>query len=368
MKIVHADTDDLGNPLRGGQPVRTFEINRRLAKQHEVNVLTAVFPNAKRKYVRDGVLYKRLGIHIKPFGLSPHLTYLSSIGPRLRTIPHDIVIEEFMPPFGFSLLPFWTRKPVVSVIQWFFFDYWEKKYHLPFKKIMEAIAGWKKYQYFIVQTHAMGKRIKRLVPHAIIQKIPCGINQESFLAPKNTGTFVFFMGRLDIHQKGLDMLLEAWFKVCAKKNIPLVIAGEGPDRKKLENLVQYQGLKSLITFAGRVEGKEKNRLLGECRLMAMPSREETFGISALEAMAAKKPVVAFNIESLNELIRPDYGTLVNAMDSVMYGNEIYKLWSNPRRCKQMGMAAGIQAEKYLWDRLADQQNLFYHQITAQERT
>lgn len=362
MKIIHADTDDLDNPLHGGQPVRTHEINSRIANSHEVSVWTAVFPGAAKRKIRDGILYHRLGLHIKPFGLSPHLSYLACLGPKLLSTAHDIVVEEFMPPAGFCLLPWWTRKPVVSIVQWYFFDFWEQRYHLPFQKCMRAIARSKRYRYFIVQTTTMARRLHRLMPDAVIEKIPCGINPDAFSDPVRGGDFVLFLGRLDIWQKGLDFLLEAWRRHCQKQKIPLIIAGDGPDHDILREHVNAMGLKSLVTFAGRVTGNRKKALIESCRFMVMPSRQETFGISALEAMAAGKPVIAFNIDSLSELIGAECGILVPPEDASSYGKAVCRLWDDGSACFEMSQRAHQNAHKYLWKDLARRQLNFYQRV------
>jgi glycogen(starch) synthase len=362
LKIIHADTDDLDNPLRGGQPVRTYEINTRIAKRHDVAVWTAVFPGAAKRKIRDGVMYQRLGVHIKPFGLSPHLSYLSCLGPKLLSVTHDIVVEEFMPPFGFCLLPWWTRKPVVSVVQWYFFEFWEQRYHLPFQRCMRAIAGSNRYRYFIVQTNTMAHRLHQLIPDAVIEKIPCGINPDAFGDPVRGGDFALFLGRLDCWQKGLDFLLEAWRRYCRKQNIPLIIAGEGPDHDILRKHVEVMGLQSLVTFAGRVTGDHKKALIASCRFMVMPSRQETFGISALEAMAAGKPVIAFDIESLNELIGAGCGILVPPADAWLYGKAVCRLWDDRSACFEMGQRAHQNAHTYLWKDQAQRQLNFYQRV------
>src|SRR5271166_3306917 len=111
MRIVHADTDDLANPLRGGQPIRTYENNSRLSDYHDITVFTATYEGCERHLRRGNIDYRRLGLTIPGLGLSPHLSYLASLGIAVRNTPHDLVVEEFMPPIGFGLLPWWTRKP-----------------------------------------------------------------------------------------------------------------------------------------------------------------------------------------------------------------------------------------------------------------
>jgi len=368
--IFHADTDDLANPLGGGAPVRTFEINKRLAARHKITVLTAMFPRAQREETKADILYLRLGMQIYPFGLSPHLTYLARLRPYLKAHNHDLVIEEFMPPLGFCGLPWATNKPVISLVQWYFFEFWEKKYHLPFQRWMKKIASLGRYQNFIVQSNCMGETIKHFLPNAVIAKIPCGIHATSFATPDQTifGDFVLFLGRLDIWQKGLDTLLEAWKIFCANANIKLIVAGSGPAQKQLEDEVTKANLHHLISFCGSVHGEAKRDLLQKCRFLVMPSREETFGLVALEAMAAGKAVVAFDIDHLNELLRPHWAELIKQYNPEQLGQTICRLWEDIDRCQKLGREGLKQAANYSWDILAEQQEQFYQDILRTKKT
>jgi len=95
-------------------------------------------------------------------------------------------------------------------------------------------------------------------------------------------------------EKGVDTAIAA----CAAADLPLVIAGDGPQRAALE--LRAQGTRT--TFAGRVGAQPLARLRARAGLAIVPSRSaETFGLAAAEAMAAGLPVVASAIGALPEL-------------------------------------------------------------------
>lgn len=379
MKILCTDTDDLDNPLHGGQPVRTFAINSRLAKQHQITVLTSSFPGCHEKEKnRSGVQYKRIGRYIPPFGLSPHFTFLASLRSHIKKIPHDLLIEEFTPPIGFCRTPWMTDKPVISMVQWFFFESWEKRFHLPFSKWMKNIASKNRYRYFIVQTDSMARRFRELAPEALVQTIPCGLDEESFSPSPSidedphqnkTGSkdYVLFLGRLDVEHKGLDLLLNAWNKICQQHRIPLVIAGEGEAREYLEKRIKEENLDGLVQLVGKVQGEKKQELLKKCSVFAMSSRFETFGISAAEAMAAGKAVVAFDIENLNEVVSPPWGILIPPFDEEAFGQAIAELWNNPKHSQELGNKAWQEAQRYRWDEIARIQEAFYFEVIEKEK-
>ena len=367
MKILHTDTDDISNPLRGGQPVRTFEINSRISQQHDVTVFTASYPNSAKHVQRGNINYQRLGVTIPRFGLSSHLSFLACLPSAIKKTPHDLVVEEFTPPFGFCGLPYFTNQPVVSMVQWFFFDDWQKRYKLPFEKIMRNIAKKNRYQHFIVQTNKMGDYFKDLMPQAQLYKIPCGISANAFNLNTTLGDYVLYLGRLDIQHKGLDFLLETWSRIHNSGiNLPLVIVGAGSGEAYLTQKIAQLGLLGCINLKGRVEveGAEKQILLNGCRFLVMPSRQETFGITALEAMAASKPVVAFDIDHLNELLRPEWARLCPLGDTEKFAQEIVTLWQSPQLISHLGEQGFKKANDYQWDVIAQNQLNIYQEIIA----
>jgi glycosyltransferase involved in cell wall biosynthesis len=368
MRILHADTDDIDNPLRGGQPVRTFETNSRLSGKHEITILTATYPGSKRRVRRGRLNYSRLGITLPGLGLSPHMSFLAMLGPTVLSTPHDLVIEEFTPPVGFCMLPWWTNRPVISVVQWFFFKDWERRYKLPFERIMRIMAKRANYGNFIVQTELMGDYFRDILPAAKVWRVPCGLSENSFQIHESDGRYALFLGRLDISHKGLDMLLDVWQRIVASgETIPLCLAGAGAGstREYLENEVRRLGLSDSVRFLGRVEGDAKAELLKNCRFMVMPSRQETFGLSGLEAMASSKPVICFDIDHLNEVLRPRWAILAKPWDVDAFAAAVVELWRDPERCRVMGAFAFDAAQGSRWSQIAERQDGIYAEVATQ---
>jgi glycosyltransferase involved in cell wall biosynthesis len=95
------------------------------------------------------------------------------------------------------------------------------------------------------------------------------------------GDFVLSVGRLD-RAKRIDLLIEA-ARVSGTK---VVIAGDGPDRERLESLAN-----GAVTFAGRVSEDELADLYGSCLAVFYAPVDEDFGMVPYEAFLAEKPVV-----------------------------------------------------------------------------
>lgn len=116
--------------------------------------------------------------------------------------------------------------------------------------------------------------------------------------------YIFAMGRLT-HQKGFDLLLEAFARVNPlASNVDLILAGEGEERTALESQAQQLGLGERVYFYGRASQEEIVRLLNGCLFLAVPSRLEPFGIVAMEGLAAGKPVLATRVGGMGEFLAP----------------------------------------------------------------
>ena len=96
-------------------------------------------------------------------------------------------------------------------------------------------------------------------------------------------------------EKGIDVAIEA----CRIAKLPLVIAGDGPERAAL----RARAAGAEVRFAGHVADAELVRLRAGASIALMPSRSaETFGLAAAEAMAAGVPVAASRVGALPELV------------------------------------------------------------------
>jgi glycosyltransferase involved in cell wall biosynthesis len=100
-------------------------------------------------------------------------------------------------------------------------------------------------------------------------------------------------------EKGVDDAIAA----CARARLPLVVAGDGPERARLERTAAATG--GDVRFAGRVGEADLAALRARAAVALVPSRAaETFGLAAAEAMAAALPVAATAAGAVGELVEP----------------------------------------------------------------
>jgi glycosyltransferase involved in cell wall biosynthesis len=160
--------------------------------------------------------------------------------------------------------------------------------------------------------------------------IPNGIAVERFedlSSYTHPQSYILAYGRL-VHKKGFDLLARAFAQVAPSyPDTDLILAGEGEARGPLEKLCAQEGIASRVHFYGRASQTEIVRLLNGCRLAVVPSRQEPFGIAALEAIAARKPLVATRVGGLPEVTRSAHVNLVEPTVAGLVAGILEKLAS-----------------------------------------
>ena len=208
--------------------------------------------------------------------------------------------------------------------------------------------GIKKYKYIVALTIQIKNKIRTINPQATIKIIPPAIDSNQFKNKSNEKDFVLYMGRIDMYQKGLDVLIEAWKEIeKINKKTKLYIAGSGTknDTKALEQLIAASKLSESIKLIGKVSGKDKNYYLSSCKFFIAPSRFETFGISVLEALAAGKAVLCTDIEGF-EWISNTCSFKVNSNNISKLAQGIEYLLTNTDKRENMQKHARVFAKRY----------------------
>lgn len=177
---------------------------------------------------------------------------------------------------------------------------------------------------------------------------------------------IFFIGRM-VREKGAQLLIEALGRVKDQYwNCKLVIAGGG-QRLHLEQLAWYFGLQNSVYFTGRVSDADRDRLYRVADVAVYPSLYEPFGIVALEAMAAKAPVVVSNAGGLPEVVQHD------STGTVTYAGDLNSLaWGIVRTLKDPGHAYWMAQNAYEkvqtvfnWNVIADQTQGVYDRVWSE---
>jgi len=366
VRILHIDPDDMDNPVSGGGPVRTYEICRRLVERgHDVTVLTPTFPGSTPEKIRDGIRYVRLGRRIGDHGSSHHITFFFEAPRMLSKFPHDLLVEDFMPPMGPTFTPWFSQKPTVASIQWFFAEAWQRQFKLPFVFGQKLLLG--NYRNFVVMTDKMKQHIAGRVPGARIQTIANAVPEHYFADTPDYQDFILYVGRVDPRDKGVDLLLEAYARIPAFQRLPLKIVGHGWEFDAFNAQAAKLGIAESVEFTGKKSPEEVRELFRTCRFAVTPSRMETFGMVILEAQAAAKPVVIFDLAPMNEVANPKGCERVPAFDVNSYAQSMLKLINMPlTELQSLGQTNREFARQYSWDASAESQERFYLQVLENE--
>jgi len=203
-----------------------------------------------------------------------------------------------------------------------------------------------------------------------VEVVKNGVDLEAFHPcdnwPAEDG-YILFVGRL-VQQKGVEHLLRAFHYVREKfPDIRLKIVGDGDLRQGLEGLCTERKLAEQVDFLGWKTGQDLVALYQKAVVVAVPSIYEPFGMTALEALACQRPVVASRLGGLKENIRPGVtGYLFEPKDELELAQWLMTLLSNPELCQRMGRAgrAHVQNEGYTWPEIASQFVKSYESIVG----
>jgi glycosyltransferase involved in cell wall biosynthesis len=267
------------------------------------------------------------------------------------------VVEDFFAPISTMGAPLWTDRPTLGMVQWLNANEKSRQYKLPFFLVEQA--GVRTHRRLVAVSDGIAERLRGMNPAARIEVIGNGVEVTAFDVTVPRGPDVVFVGRLEIAQKGLDLLLTAFAAEAHRLPGDLVLAGTGPDEAKLRSLAEKLGIASRVRFAGWVSGTDKYRLLASARVVAVPSRFETFGIVAVEALASASPVVAFDIPCLREVVPDGAGVRVPEFDTGAFGRALAEIAADPERAERMGARGREFARTYSWDTLAERQERTY---------
>jgi glycosyltransferase involved in cell wall biosynthesis len=212
--------------------------------------------------------------------------------------------------------------------------------------------------------------------------VPNGVNIEDYSHLPKQGFFrekfpetlnkkiILFLGRLNF-KKGLDLLVTAFINLAKKdKNIHLVFAGPDCDNLGIKlkqqiknNELEVDGNKKRVTFTGLLGGKIKLAALNDSDIFVLPSYTENFGISVVEAMACKKPVIISDKVNIWREVKKDKAGLIGPCDARWFEKNIKFLLMDYEKQLIFGKNGLKSAKKrYTWTNIAKKLESEYKRI------
>jgi 1,4-alpha-glucan branching enzyme len=373
----------------GGISPHVYYLSKSLARNGvKVYVVTCDFPGAPQHEVVDGVEVFRIDSYKNPSPDFATWVYLMNInmqkeaaaivrnmGGRIDVFhAHDWLVANA----GIGLKHVF-RKPMLATIHSTEIGR-RNGIHFDYERMIHETEAWLTYEAWrvICCSNYMVSHVRWAfgLPEDKLVMVPNGVDVEEYAKVKNEDLsrfrckfalpeekIVLFVGRL-VYEKGVHVFVNAVPKVLAKFNAKFIIVGNGYMKEQLSGIVKSMGVAHKVMFTGFVDDETLRKLQNCADVSVVPSLFEPFGIVALEAMAAKSPVVVSDTGGLSEIVEHDVtGVKVypENPDSLAWGiikvllDEGYANWIKFNAYKKI-------QEKYDWDKIAQQTKTVYEAI------
>ncbi|HEY6804109.1 MAG TPA: glycosyltransferase [Pyrinomonadaceae bacterium] len=184
--------------------------------------------------------------------------------------------------------------------------------------------------------------------------------------PDENNPYVLVISRL-VPTKNIHVLLESFIELSRKEEFAkwrLIIGGAGDEGyvRELEARVVSGQVETKVLFKGWVSGADKFSLLRSASLFALPSQHENFGVSVVEAMACKVPVVVSPEVAVSAQIQAWDAGWISSAETLT--NVLAAAMSNHAERQRRGEAAFELAKEFSWSNVAEKISTLYEQITV----
>jgi glycosyltransferase involved in cell wall biosynthesis len=202
----------------------------------------------------------------------------------------------------------------------------------------------------------------RGIPHGIDQRVWTPGNHD------HDGQDVLFVANVQ-RRKGIFVLLDAFARLS--RELPaarLVVAGAGSESDEVRRRVERSPSLRRVEIVGHVHRDRVPNVMRACAVYCLPSFGEPFGMTALEAMACGKPVVATDAGGLRHLVDDQGGRRVPVGDPAALAAALREILVAPELQRQMGQHNRAMVEaKYAWARVIDRLEDVYREAIAAPR-
>jgi glycosyltransferase involved in cell wall biosynthesis len=376
----------------GGISPHVYYLSKSLARNGvKVYVVTCDFPGAPAHEAVDGVEVYRIDSYKNPSPDFATWVYLMNVNMQKEAaaLIHDlggkvdvIHAHDWLVATAGIGLKHVFRKPLFATIHSTEIGR-RNGIHFDYEKMIHETEAWLMYEAWkvICCSDYMVGHVQWAfgLPWDKLVMVPNGVNYEVYSKYENEDLsqfrskfalpeekIVLFVGRL-VYEKGVHVLVNAAPKVLEKANAKFVIVGNGYMKEQLSGLVKNMRLAHKVLFTGFVDDETLRRLQRCASVSVVPSLFEPFGIVALEAMAAKSPVVVSDTGGLSEIVEHDVSGIkayANNPDSLAWGitrilaDEGYANWLRTNAYKKI-------QEKYDWDKIAQQTKNIYNAVLGE---
>ncbi|MDY6802776.1 MAG: glycosyltransferase [Cyanobacteriota bacterium] len=315
-------------------------------------------------------LSKKWGIFSLASGLKKYL--------KENPKPDLVIISGIFHPSVYALARF-LKKLAIPYISWPHDPYhpsiFSKNSHLkwPYWYLLER-PMLKQANAVQVLDIRHGEFLRNLGVNTPVIEVPNGFHPEDVLPEsrlvwrQDTPPKLLFLGRIDAHNKGLDLLLEAFASMVKGKNTNYQLTIQGPDfgdRKMLEEKGNKLLISEILSFMNPDFSVSPTSIIAGCDIFCLPSRFEGFGLSALEAMLAGRVLLVSEIAGIAShvrcsgcgvVVKPEVGSIKEGLEELL---ERRSEW------QEMGMAGRRYVlENLQWEKIAERALDSYKTVLA----
>ncbi len=376
-------------PYAGGTEKHLLEVCTRLAKKHDVTVLTAMLQHTARREDFEGVHIVRMPaavLYSLPHPLPPPVPLLLFPWPDLAAEAKKADVIHIHNRFVYGLTDVFIakkifKKPLALTLH----NARPQGIDIPTdlaggfyddavgRKIMyncDLIAGVSKNTLDItVPPEFKGRKTviyNGVEPHLFE---PGKNDAEAEALKKDLGLegkkIVLTVSRL-VEQKGLDFLFDAIPEILAEeKEAHFILLGRGPRLEHLKKKAEQMHFSDKISFlTERFSEKNLAALYAAADCFSLPSLWEPFGIVFVEALSSGKPVVGTDVGGIPEIVENGKtGFLVPTRNSRAIAEKIIFLLQNPSEAGKMGVEGRKTVlKKFTWDETAKGYEKLYSKI------
>ncbi|MCQ4084750.1 glycosyltransferase family 4 protein [Streptomyces sp. RB6PN25] len=326
---------DLASPHAGGSELLIDRLARGLVERgHRATLVCGGPVGRDRPYrvVRNGGAYSQ---------------FLSApLAVRRRLGDCDLLVEvcNGLP----YLSPVWLRSiPAVCLVNHVHSELWPIRFPRPVAAVgryAESVLMPRAHSgnLFVAVSPSTADALEEIgVARDRIRVITNGVEDATAIAPEAPAPLFLALGRLADYKR-IDLLLRLWERVRRVTAGTLVIAGDGPERQRLEQLAGPG-----VRFTGRISEADKHRLLCEAWLLLHPAQVEGWGLVITEAAVRRTPAVGFDVPGLRDSVVSGSTGLLTTTESG-FASAWASLALDPRRREAMGAAARRRALDLQW--------------------
>ncbi len=355
LRILVINWQDRLNPQAGGAEVHLHEIFQRLVDRgHQVSLLVSGWDGAPGDAMLDGMRVRRTGKRYSfPLRVRRSFAGLAADG-------FDVVVEDInkLPLFT----PLWVRLPVLALVPHLFGTTAFREAPWPVAATVwaaeRAMPGvYRSVPVLAISESTANDLVRRGFSRDRVRVSYPGIDHQVFRPVAAVERFeepvMVYVGRLKRY-KGLDVVIRA-LPELRERGIAarFLIAGQGDDRRRLEQIAAEAGVADDVEFLGFVSETRKVELLRRAWVNVYPSPKEGWGITNIEAAACGTPTVASDSPGLRESVAEgESGFLAAHSDSRAWADRLGRILQYTEQRERLAKGAVRHASRFSWETAA----------------